>query len=194
MGTIKKALPVKLISGLIYTEEEIVNNAKERLIERFGAIDSESQTIPFDFTTYYEEEMGKELKRRFISFASLIDIETLPEIKIFTNQVEEDFCFPNTEKRRINIDPGYIAQEKLVLATTKNYDHRPYLQKGIYAEVTYRFHKGSFEALEWTYPDYKIPESISTFNAIRKIYMEQLQTVKESKELSQTTHPKEALS
>ena len=55
MGTIKKALPVKLISGLIYTEEEIVNNAKERLIERFGAIDSESQTLPFDFTTYYEE-------------------------------------------------------------------------------------------------------------------------------------------
>jgi hypothetical protein len=194
MGTIKKALPVKLISGLIYAEEEIVNNAKDRLMKRFGAIDSESRTIPFDFTIYYEEEMGKELKRRFISFASLIDIETLPEIKIFTNQVEEELCLPNTKKRRINIDPGYIAHEKLVLATTKNYDHRPYLQKGIYAELTYRFHQGNFQPLEWTYPDYKISESISTFNAMRKTYMEQLKAFKESKGLSQTTHPKEALS
>ncbi|MEK6733229.1 MAG: DUF4416 family protein, partial [Candidatus Omnitrophota bacterium] len=70
--------------------------------------------------------------------------------------------------RRINIDPGYISDSKLVLATTKDYFHRIYLTSGIYAEVTLRWRRGGFEPFEWTYPDYQSKEYIDIFNTIRK--------------------------
>jgi hypothetical protein len=55
----------------------------------------------------------------------------------------------------VNIDPGYIARDKLVLATTKDFFHRLYLGKGIYGEVTLHFQKGAVRHFSWTYPDYR---------------------------------------
>ncbi len=73
--------------------------------------------------------------------------------------------------RRINIDPGYINPERLILAKGKNFTHRVYLSKGIFADLTLIFQKGSFRPLEWTYPDYADPEIIGFFNDIRNKYM-----------------------
>lgn len=185
MGKIKDPFPVKLIVGLIFRDEEVLKITKEKLIKRFGKIDFESQLFPFNFTTYYEKEMGKDLKRQFLSFEPLMKIENLPKIKIDTNELEKGFYLSNTDDRRINIDPGYIAPEKLILATTKNYDHRPYLHNGIYAELTYRFYKGSFRNFEWTYPGYKSPESIEIFNEIRKIYMKRLKAAQQKECITQ---------
>ena len=42
---------------------------------------------------------------------------------------------------------------KLVLATTKDRDHRLYLGEGIYAEVTLHYQGGAWRARPWTYPD-----------------------------------------
>ena len=81
-------------------------------------------------------------------------------------------------KRRVNIDPGYISQSKLVLATTKDHSHRIYLGQGIFAEVTLRYYKGTFRAWEWTYPDYASPPYIAIFNHIRKLYKEQLKGIR----------------
>lgn len=180
MGKTKEPSPVKLIAGIIYQSEETLLRAKNKLTEKFGCIDFESPVAPFDFTTYYEEEMGKNLKRQFISFESLIHMKELPQIKIFTNQIEKELSFSDCEKRTINIDPGYLAPEKLVLATTKNFDHRPYLGNGIYAELTYRFRSGSFQTLEWTYPDYKLSQSVDMFNEIRNKYVKQLREKEKS--------------
>jgi len=60
-------------------------------------------------------------------------------------------------KRTINLDPGYLAQDKLVLATTKDFYQRLYLGQGIYGEVTLHFQKGRFRYFSWTYPDYSDP-------------------------------------
>lgn len=189
MGKAKDPLPAKLIIGLIFKDEAVLGLLKERLVEKFGKIDYEGKVFSFDFTTYYEKEMGKDLKRQFLSFENLIHMGALPEIKLYTNELEKEFCDKNSDKRRINIDPGYMAQEKMVLATTKNYDHRPFLNRGIYAELTYRFHKRSFQPLEWTYPDYKAPESINIFNEMRKIYMTQIRENQEKRfETQQQTH------
>jgi hypothetical protein len=68
--------------------------------------------------------------------------------------------------------------ERLILATGKNYVHRVYLSKGIYADLTLIFRKGSFRPVKWTYPDYATPELIGFFNEIRKKYMEQLREMK----------------
>ena len=69
--------------------------------------------------------------------------------------------------RTVNIDPGYITLSKLVLASTKDYSHRIYIGKGIYAETTLRFIHGSFKPIDTTYPDYRTQLAIDFFNRTR---------------------------
>ena len=174
MDKIKYPQPVMLLTGLIYRNIEIVKSAKIKLIDNFGEIYHQSIPIPFNFTKHYNKEMGEGLMREFISFKKLINVNNIPKIKLITNETESEFADSSNGNRQINIDPGYINAEKLVLATTKNYGHRPYLTDGIYAELTYRFIKKSFTTLEWTYPDYRTKEAISMFNGWRKWYLEEL--------------------
>jgi hypothetical protein len=58
-------------------------------------------------------------------------------------------------RRRVNLDPGYVAPDKLVLASTKNFSHRIHLSRGVYAEVTLNFGKKGCVFLDWTYPDFR---------------------------------------
>jgi hypothetical protein len=163
---------VKLIMSLIFSRECEKNDVLYELEDKFGVIDFISRMFTFNYTSYYEEEMGKGLKRRFISFERLISPDLLPDIKLFTNELEKKYSFKNN--RKINIDPGYLASEKVVLATGKNYSHRPYLRDGIYADLTLIYEKGSFISLRWTYPDYKESKTIEIFNNIRKRYIFQI--------------------
>ncbi|MBW1804141.1 MAG: DUF4416 family protein [Deltaproteobacteria bacterium] len=96
---------------------------------------------------------------------------------LFGNALEQHYLVRG--KRRVNIDPGYISMERLVLATGKNYTHRIYLAGGIYADLTLVFHKGSFKPLEWTYKDYATPEVIGFFNALRDRYKNQIRGIEE---------------
>lgn len=176
MGKIRHHKPVKLICGLIGRDEDTFSSIYRILSRKFGQIDFKSQIMKFDHTAYYQRELGPHLKRQFLSFYRLIKPEFLPKIKLFTNWLEKKFSSgPQKNKRQINIDPGYITQSKLILATTKNYQHRVYLSKGIYAEVTLRFTKGGFKTYEWTHPDYKTEEYSAIFNQIRKIYLTNLE-------------------
>lgn len=168
MGKIKKYQLVKLIIGFIFKEEGALKKAKALLEKQFGRIDFESQTLPFYHTRYYEKEFGKDLKKKFISFKKLISPIHLPKIKIITNKLENNLsCGIN---RTINIDPGYLDLSKLILASTKDYKHRIYLDKGIFSEVTLFYENKSFRPWEWTYPDYRTDEYIAIFNKIRDIY------------------------
>lgn len=182
MGTIKQPEPVKLIVGMISGSPELFGMAQNRLKEKFGEVDFISPILPFDTTDYYCEEMGTGLQRRFISFKRLIDPCELADIKIFTNLLEEDFSL--NLKRRINLDPGYISLSKLVLATTKDHQHRIYLRDGIYAEVTLRFKAERFQTWEWTYPDYQTQAYREIFLHIRKLYAAQLNSLSRLSSLS----------
>lgn len=173
MGKIKKKKVVKLIVGLIFREEKVYFLVKNILEKKFGRIDFESPNLDFSkYTNYYEEELGKNLKRKFLSFKSLIKPDSIFKIKHFTQKLEKKFSLK--EKRTINIDPGYLDFSKLILSTTKDYKHRVYLKDGIYAEVTLYYEKESFRAFDWTYPDYRTSEYIEIFNTIRQIYKEQM--------------------
>jgi len=198
---------VKLIVGFIFKEENILKKAEFFLKRRFGKIDFESQTSPFTHTDYYQDEFGKCLKRKFISFEKLVPPGTLSQIKIITNRIEQKLSLNNKRKmeptraislkgsygrntqaatthprpkgcgfgpRSINIDPGYLDLARLVLASTKDYKHRIYLNKGIYAEVTLFYQDRTFQPWQWTYPDYKTPEYIAIFNKIRDILILQI--------------------
>jgi len=169
----KKILPVKLFCGVIFKDQEILMKAKNILERRFGPIDDISDSIPFDQTDYYNEEMGTDLKRLFISFKDLIKRDDIVSIKLFTNKVEKRLANSN-KNRKINLDPGYITLSNVSLATTKDFQHRIWLKNGIYLENTLRFRKGRWTEWEWTYPDYKTDFALKWFLKIHQIYKKQL--------------------
>lgn len=172
MGRIKPPFPVKLIVGFIFKQEDYFLKAKKLLIKKFGKIDFESEVLDFSHTDYYQKEMGENLKRKFISFEKLISPSQLVSIKRFTNKLEEKLS--KDKKRAVNIDPGYLSLSKVILASTKDYRHRIYLNKGIFAEVTLFYQNKSFSPWDWTYPDYKTQSYIEIFNHIRELYKKQI--------------------
>ena len=167
---------VKLISSLFSPEKELIDRVISELSTIFGPVDWISPELLFDRTRYYAREMGWPLHRRFISFTNPVPADHLVEVKLKTNEIEEQFLHEG--KRKVNIDPGYISAERLVLATGKNYVHRIYLSKGIYADLTLVFQRGSFSQLEWTYPDYRDPDIIRSFNEVRRKYMNELREMR----------------
>jgi hypothetical protein len=173
MGHIKEHAPVKLILGITYNPDVDIAPIFTLLEDLFSSIELKSNVYQFSkFTKYYEPEMGKNLNKLFVVFAKLIEIEMFAEIKVTTNQIESDFS--ESDQRKINLDPGYISEAKLVLATTKNYTHRIYLQRGIFGDVHLNFQDNSFQIQSWTYPDYQQKEVIEFFNNVRQRYLHQL--------------------
>ncbi len=172
MSKLKHPPPVLLFIAFIFGESAGIVSCIEDLEDEFGVLSFSGKDIEFQHSEYYEAEMGKNLKRKVIGFKNLIERDKLVEIKIFTNSLEEKYS--SDERRTINIDPGYIAEEHLILATGKGFYHRPYLGRGVYADLTLVYQQNSFRPLEWTYPDYASEEMISFFYELRNIYTEKL--------------------
>lgn len=169
MGKIVKPQKVKLFIGIIFNDTGLLNDLKSRLCSKFKDIDFESRTLNFNYTDHYEKEFGPGLKRKFLSFSRLILPDKISIIKNITNKLEIRYSKDN--KRRINLDPGYATAAKIVLATTKDYAHRIYLNNGIYAEITLTFKDGGFTPYPWAYPDYQSKDYLDIFNQIRDIFM-----------------------
>lgn len=172
MGTAREPAPVKLIASVFAGEPGAVDQAIAALCELYGPLDFESERLPFDHTEYYSPEFGLHLQRKILAFANLVSAEDLPKIKERTNQIEASLA--SGERRRVNIDPGYVSLGKLVLATTKDHAHRLYLAQGIYGEVTLTFQRGRFQPWPWTYPDYAADSYCAMFDKIRERYRAQL--------------------
>ena len=172
MGIKFKPDKVKLVVGLISQREVFFEKVANVLAKRFGRVDYKSEIISFDSTSYYNEEMGDGLLRKFLSFEVLQDPSRGPKIKLFSNRLEARLARKGA--RRINIDPGFITLGKLTLFSTKDYVHRSYLDKGIYAEATLRYQDKSFHPWPWTYPDYQSRQYIEFFNEVRRLYYKQL--------------------
>lgn len=175
MGAIREVQKVKLFLGMIYASPEAHKEAICMAQQKWGEIDLMSPQWPFDFTNYYEAEMGKNLGRQFIAFRNLIDPAEIRKIKLDTNLWEEKLSSRYAPPSRpINLDPGYLTLAKIVLATTKDYTHRIYLGDGIYAEVTLYYQAKKFTASSWTYPDYQSPHYLQYFEELRHRYKGQL--------------------
>jgi hypothetical protein len=161
-----------LVVGQIYREPAAAESCWRELEERFGPLDFLSPVRPFDFTAYYERELGASLLRRWGTFARLLAPDGLTAVKLATNALEDRLRAG--DKRTVNLDPGLLSAERLVLATGKNYVHRLYLGRGIFGDLTLIYARGSFQPLPWTYPDYQDPEAIGMFNRLRERYLLQL--------------------
>jgi len=168
---------------------EKIFNIMER---RFGPVSKRSKIFNFTQTDYYTEEMGPGLKKIFFVFKKPISPERLIDIKLYTMKLESKFsartlCLEKShrsmkrrgEKRRVNLDPGYLSLSKVVLATHKDYAHRLYLGKGIYGEITLFFKDKTFTPFPWTFPDYRTPDYINFFNNARKLCYNKKEVPKE---------------
>ncbi len=175
MGTPSTPPPVKLIAGVLASSDALLTHAADALCRRFGTIDAFSDRTAWEVSTYYRSEMGAAIRRQFLSFERLFAADELGVVKHATNDLEG--VWREAAGRRVNIDPGYVAVTKLVLASTKDAAHRIYLGGGIYAEVTLRFSNGSFQPDDHTYPDYAAPAAVAFFNRVRATYLAQLRAL-----------------
>lgn len=151
---------VGLLIGLLSVYDDAFDQAERKLERLYGAVELRGGPFDFDFTDYYEREMGSPIKRIFLLMRELTSPGALADIKLATNAIERDIAESGAYPvaRPVNIDPGYIAESKLVLASTKDYSHRIYLRDGVYAEVTLIYRDGAFHSLPWTYPDFQSDE------------------------------------
>ncbi|MFH1421364.1 MAG: DUF4416 family protein [Planctomycetota bacterium] len=164
----------KLFVGMISIFPEIFEKVTQHLIAKFGVVDLKSEILPFDYTDYYNQQMGENLKRKFVAFENLIEQNELAEIKLFTNDLEGLFKGEYPPERPINLDPGIVVKAKIILASCKDFSHRIHLAKGVYGEVTLQYYKGKFKTLPWTYPDFRSKEYQNFFLEVRKKYVAQV--------------------
>ena len=178
MGAIRQFNPVKLFIGVLVSHKKLMPEVEHRLTAAYGPTDHRSGVIPFDFTDYYEAEMGDIIDLAFFSFERLIEADQLPEIKRQTNQLETGLApMASSVKRPVNLDPGYLEHAKVVLASTKNFYHRIYLGGGIFGEVTMHFRNNTYQFFPWTYPDYQSKDYQEFSLRVRQIYRSQLRTM-----------------
>jgi len=169
MSILKEPEPAKLVIGFFTKDKSLIEFLAEKLCKEFGPLDLASAWLPFDCTDYYEKEMGAPLFRRMFAFKTLIRQSELSQIKLLTNNIERKYL--KDGRRVVNIDPGYMIQARFVLASGKNFAHRIYIGKGIYADLTLIYAKGKFNKLPWTYPDYAADNVLSFLAQVRKKYV-----------------------
>ncbi len=170
-------LPVKPVVSLLLARQDLGPAVVAHLSGHFGPPDLVGPWWPFTDTDYYTPEMGAGLGRLLVSFLHLADPAQLANWKLFSNNIERIFSLGG--RRTVNLDPGYVAKERLVLATGKNFSHRIYLDHGIYGDLTLIYGQGAFQAQPWTFPDYaggRLPELLLR---VRKKYLWQLKTLAE---------------
>ncbi|MFH1874549.1 MAG: DUF4416 family protein [Pseudomonadota bacterium] len=164
-------MQVKLIVAILTNNEDVRQQAIKKLEAIYGPADFKGENHPFTHSKYYNEEMGENLSRNLVSFEKLIQPTTLPEIKVQANKLEQELG--QNGKRQVNIDPGYLDHNKVVLASTKEGGHRLLAAEKIYLDFTLYYNKG-WQPLPWTYPDFKDKPFSQELEQIRKIFTIQL--------------------
>jgi len=169
----QKVKPVLFFIALTSRDLSLKKALLKGLENTLGIVVLEGPVYEFSkFTSYYEEEMGTPLFKTLLFFEILKDPEELVELKHLCYEMEKEHS--QDGKRLVNLDPGYLTLSKVILSTFKDYAHRVYLGRSVFAEVEYIFKEGSFRPMPWTYPDYQDPLIISTFNQAREIYKRKL--------------------
>ena len=175
MGEISNPKPAMLIAAITSRYPQAIQWAIDKAVGHWGKVALKSPLFEFNETTFYEKTMGAGLQKQLVAFEPLIDPQQIAAAKVTSNHWEQAFIEQSdaAEERPVNIDPGYVTESKLVLATTKNRDHRIYLQQGIYAEVTLYFKAGKWEKSRWTYADYQRADFQEFFTQCRDLLRKQ---------------------
>jgi len=191
MGLIKKSPPSVRFVAVFSAEDRFLRTALERLEAHWGKIAALGQAFDFVESPYYlrtmlvphppegqplesqHDQPPRALRKQMALFSDPYDPAELAADKLQSNRwerawTEELALSQDDSKRLINIDPGYLSMTKLVLASTKNREHRIYLRDGIYAEVTLAFRDQAWTSMPWTYADYQRPDVLEFLKLARK--------------------------
>lgn len=131
------------------------------LEREIGPVGHRGPVYRFDYTSYYEREMGGELCKQIFAFSDAVLPHRLAELKGRAMEIERRRSVAEGGggmQRRANIDPGLLSESSLVLATTKYGGHRIAIAPGLYAEITLLFERGRYRRQPWTYADYTSEE------------------------------------
>lgn len=169
MGDILPHRPVLLVVAAFSRYGEALDWARQTTEAAWGPVALESERFAHEETRYYEASMGSGLLKTFFAFERLVDPAELIEFKRQANAWEDAYkaSAEHPEDRPLNLDPGYLTEAKLVLASTKDRDHRLYLGRGIYAENTLYYTRGGWQSRPWTYPDYQRADYHEFFRSCR---------------------------
>jgi len=144
----------KLFFGIMFSDKNIYDKCLNDLIKNFGEIEKQSKEYNFDkFTSYYKKEMGSNLIKKIIIFKKGIEGKDLVGIKKFIFEIEKKYS--ENGKRMVNIDPGFVSKEKVVLASFKKKDFKEDLGNGVFAHEVLRFEDGKVKEFWHTFGDYK---------------------------------------
>lgn len=174
MGQPTAHSPVLLLLAAFSRHGAALDWARARAAETWGPIAQESPVFDFAETDYYEATMGPGLSKQFFTFVRPFDPSDLIDVKLLTNAWEREYAAyarrisGHDEPRPLNLDPGYLTLGKLVLASTKDFAHRIYLGRGIYAEVTLYFKHRHWQHHEYTFADYRREDYQRYFTACRE--------------------------
>ena len=161
--------PVVRICAVISRHQQAIDWAIQKLGDDWGAVAWTADPLPFEANGFYTESMGSDLKKVLVMLDGFIEPGGLSEWKHTTNAWEIEYAelYEHPESRPLNLDCGYVTQAKLVLATTKDRDHRIYLRDGMFAEVTLNYVAKKWVHHRWTYPSYRTPEVAKFAQACR---------------------------
>ena len=171
-----KSSPAKFFFALAGGREEYLPEVEKRLISPVGALEFRSELYRFsDFSNYYDGEIGCPVWKYLFCVRELLSPEELAGIKLRAESLQEEYLAERGGRlcRNVNIDPGYVNGWQVVLSSVKNFTHRIYLGKGVYAETTLLFQKGGFQELPWTYADYQSEPVLSFLRRARDEWLSQ---------------------
>lgn len=172
MARAQEPPPARLVVSYIYSSVDALADSLTRLERHFGPVQYETVDIPCTPTQDYVEEMGNYLQRRFFSFERLVRRDALPTIKKMCARVESQFADHVEDHifRTVNIDPGLMTPDNLVMAHHREFNHRIYLSDGVFAETALIYARDYFTRLPWTNPDFCHDEAIDFFLRVRNSF------------------------
>lgn len=174
MSTLREPLPALAVLSVLSADwEPLWPDIRDELAVVFGECEYVSDLLDFSSTTYYDRELGTPLARRILAFRDLVPQERLVEGKLAMVRLEQEHARTDGT-RRVNLDPGLLTQERLVLASGKNFPHRVYLGQGVYADLTLVYTRSGWQNQPWTFPDYASPRMHDLFTGLRERYRKKL--------------------
>jgi len=164
MAAIRPVEPVMRFCAVIAGDERSRQWGIDRLRRQWGDVAEVTAPAPFEAGGFYDAAMGAGLQKVLVGMSVPCNPAGLADWKSTTNRWEDEWAEQADAPvpRPLNLDPGYVTQAKLVLATTKDRDHRLYLRDGMFAEVTLNYVAGRWVHHRWTYPDYRT-EQVKAF-------------------------------
>jgi hypothetical protein len=159
------------IVGILTSRTELLGKILAELAANFGPAGIVGEWRPFSHTGYYEPEMGENLMRCFVAFERLRPAQDAVHFKGWAIRAEERYL--RDGRRMVNLDPGTLDANKVVLISGKHGGHKIALAEGVFADLLLWYNKG-WVALPWAFPDFRDGLLFPTFTKMRSAYKESL--------------------